>query len=56
MTKTVPGTVAAALMTAQERDKTIRLLRESQQAFLNAVESLDDVQWSYKPAAGLSGR
>ncbi len=38
-------------LTAEERAKTVRLLRESEEAFLNAVESLDDAQWSYKPAS-----
>ena len=39
-------------LTAEERAKAVRLLRESQEAFLNAVESLDDAQWAYTPAAG----
>ena len=33
----------------EERAKTIRLLRESQKAFLEAVGALTDAQWSYKP-------
>ena len=37
-------------LTAEERAKTVRLLHKSQEAFLNTVESLDDAQWSYKPA------
>ena len=48
MNDSTPGTC----MTAEERARTVRLLRESQEAFLNAVESLDDAQWSYTPASG----
>ena len=48
MNDTIPETG----LTAEERAKTVRLLRESQDAFLNAVESLDDAQWSYKPVSG----
>ena len=38
-----------ARLTGEERAKAIRLLRESQRAFLDAVEALTDIQWSYKP-------
>ena len=37
-------------LTAEDRTKTVRLLNESQAAFLNGVDGLDDAQWSYKPS------
>ncbi len=37
-------------VTKEERVKALKLLRDSQKEFLDAVESLTDTQWSFKPA------
>jgi hypothetical protein len=37
-------------MTADERAKAIKYLKDSQKEFLAAVEKLSDEQWNYKPA------
>lgn len=37
-------------LTSDERAKAVQLLIDSQQEFLDAVENLSEVQWSYKPA------
>lgn len=37
-------------MTAEERAKIVRLLRESQAEFLAALENLTEAQWTYKPS------
>ena len=37
-------------VTAEERAKAVKLLKDSQQEFLGAVEKLTDAQWSWKPA------
>jgi len=37
-------------MTPEERAKAIKLMRDSQKEFLEAVEKLSEAQWAYKPA------
>lgn len=37
-------------MTADERAKTIKMLVDSQQHYLEALENLTEAQWSYKPS------
>ena len=37
-------------LTAEERAKAVKLLRDSQQELLDSVEKLSDAQWTYKPA------
>lgn len=39
-----------AYMTAEERAKVIKWLRDSEKEFLDSVSKLTDEQWTYKPA------
>jgi hypothetical protein len=41
---------AEPVLTQQERDHAIQLLRDSQTEFLNLTSGLSEVQWAYKPA------
>ncbi|HZS06674.1 MAG TPA: DinB family protein [Blastocatellia bacterium] len=41
---------AAATLTSEERAKLIKLLEDSRDETLKAVENLSDAQWNYKPA------
>ncbi len=41
---------AEPAMTPEERAKAIKLMRDSQKEFLEAVEKLSEAQWAYKPA------
>jgi hypothetical protein len=45
-----PCRAADPNMTQQERDQVIQLLKDSQAEFVNAVSSLSDEQWKWKPA------
>ena len=45
-----PMAVPESPMTAGERDQAVRLLAESRQGFLKAIERLSPAQWSFKPA------
>ena len=42
---------AEPALTPEERAKAVKLLRDSQKEFLDAVEKLSEAQWAYKPAA-----
>lgn len=46
---TVPVHAADANMSQQERDQIIGFLKDSQKEFLQAVSSLSDEQWKWKP-------
>ncbi|HEV8145485.1 MAG TPA: DinB family protein [Bryobacteraceae bacterium] len=46
----VPARAADGSITKEERQKVIDLLKESQKEFLQAVSSLSDEQWKWKPA------
>ena len=39
------------VLTQQERDHAIQLLRDSEAEFLNLTSGLSEAQWTYKPAA-----
>ena len=43
---------AEPAVTAEERAKAVKLLRDSQKEFLDSVEKLSEAQWAYKPAPG----
>jgi DinB superfamily len=46
----VPNALPEAPMSAGERDQAIRMLKESRQGFLKAIEGLSPAQWAFKPA------
>jgi hypothetical protein len=45
-----PARAADGSITKEERQKVVDLLKESQKEFLQAVSSLSDEQWKWKPA------
>jgi hypothetical protein len=45
-----PGGSSDPRMTDEERAKVIKLLQDSQKEYLDAIESISDAQWSYKPS------
>ncbi len=44
------GTMPEAPLSAGEREQAMKLLAESRQGFLKAIEGLSPTQWSFKPA------
>jgi methyl-accepting chemotaxis protein len=50
--RTTPVKTEKNLLTAKERDYAVQFLKETESGFFDAVKSLNEVQSTFKPAAG----